>query len=121
MTTVIFDKQAIAGIQWKALKCLGMTGKVLQGEIRNAMVIPRDMGNLQNEAFHVDTSTERQGYVRMSFNAPYARRLYFHPEYNFRTDQNPNAEGLWLRHWMKGGDKEKRPAEIFGGLLKKQL
>ena len=119
--TVILDKSAIKGIEQKAYKCLGKTAKVLQDDIRQAMVIPRDTGNLQNEAFHVDTTTEQKGYVRMSFNAPYARRLYYHPEYNFRTDQNPNAQGLWLRHWQKKGKHEKRPQEILSEFLKREL
>ena len=121
MSEVILDKSAIQGIERKCLRCLGKTAKVLQGEIRNSMVVPRDTGHLQNEAFHVDTTTEMQGYVRMSFNTPYARRLYFHPEYNFRTDQNPSAQGLWLRHWQKGGDRENRPKEIFEALVKMEL
>lgn len=119
--TVILDKSAIKGIEQKAYSCLGKTAKVLQDEIRQEMVVPRDTGNLQNEAFHVDTSTEQKGYVRLSFNAPYARRLYYHPEYNFRTDQNPNAQGLWLRHWQKKGKHAKRPKEIFESLLKMKL
>ena len=121
MTQVILDREAIRSVERKAYKCLGLTAKVLQDEIRQAQVIPRDVGTLQGEAFVVDTSTEQKGYVRMSFNTPYARRLYFHPEYNFRHDQNPNAQGLWLRSWQKGGKKEKRPADIFEKLLKKEL
>ena len=67
MTQVILDKSAIKGIEQKAYKCLGMTAILLQGEIRNEMVIPRAGGNLQGEAFHVDTTTEQKGYVRMEF------------------------------------------------------
>lgn len=26
----------------------------------------------------------------------YARRLYYNPQFNFRTDVNPNARGLWF-------------------------
>lgn len=119
--TVILDKSAIKGIEQKAYKCLGKTAKVLQDDIRQAMVVPRDTGNLQNEAFHVDTTTEQKGYVRLSFNAPYARRLYYHPEYNFRTDKNPDAQGLWLRHWQAKGKYAKRPQEILSEFLKREL
>lgn len=121
MTQVILDKIAIKAVEKKAYKCLGMTAKILQDDIRQAQVIPRDTGVLQNEGFFVDTSTENKGYVRMKFQTPYARRLYFHPEYKFRTDKNPNAQGLWLRHWQKGGKYQKRPQQIFELLLKKEL
>ena len=121
MTQVILDRAAIKDVEKKAYKCLGMTGKVLQDEIRQAQVVPRDTGNLQNESFVVDTTTEQKGYVRLRFTAPYSRRLYFHPEYNFRTDENPHAQGLWLRHWQKGGQYEKRPAEILHDLIKRYV
>ena len=120
-TQVILDHAAIKGIEKKAYKCLGLTAKVLQDDIREAQVVPRDKGTLQGEGFKVDTSTEAQGYVRLRFTPPYSRRLYFHPEYNFRTDENPHAQGLWLRHWQKGGQYEKRPAEIFEKLLKRYV
>lgn len=130
--TVILDKSAIKGIEQKAYKCLGKTAKTLQDEIREAQVIPRMDGNLSGEAFHVDTTTEQKGYVRMSFNAPYARRLYYHPEYHFHKepwtdakgnnhDGNPNAQGLWLRHWQKKGKYAKRPQEILSEFLKREL
>lgn len=118
---VVLSQAAIKGIEQKALKCLGMTAKVLQDDIRQAQVVPRDTGNLQGEAFTVDTSREQNGIVSMRFATPYARRLYYHPEYNFKTDENPFAQGLWLRHWLKGGSYEDRPAEIFTKLLKGSL
>lgn len=128
---VILDKSAINGIERKALKCLGKTAKVLQDDIREAQVIPRMTGTLNNEGFAVDTSTENKGYVRMRFTPPYSRRLYYHPEYNFHTsswsdgkrtyDGNPHAQGKWLRHWLKGGKWAKRPAEIFEAFLKKEI
>lgn len=118
---VVLDHAAIKGIEQKALQCLGLTAKVLQDDIRQAQVIPRDTGNLQGEAFSVDTTREQNGVVAMRFMTPYARRLYFHPEYNFQTDENPFAQGLWLQHWLKGGQYADRPQEIFGELLQRSL
>ena len=129
---VILNKAAIKNIEQKAYKCLGETAKVLQDEIREAGVIPRMDNHLAGEKFIVDTSTEGKGYVRMRFEGPYARRLYFHPEYNFHKspwtgpdgrshDGNPNAQGEWLKPWLKGGKYQKRPREIFAALLKGQL
>jgi hypothetical protein len=31
---------------------------------------------------------------------PYARRLYFHPEYNFRKSNNANAGGKWFEGFL---------------------
>lgn len=30
------------------------------------------------------------------WDTPYARKLYYNPQYNFSTDQNPHAQGLWF-------------------------
>jgi hypothetical protein len=30
------------------------------------------------------------------WDTPYAHRLYWHPEYNFSLDRNPNARGKWF-------------------------
>lgn len=118
---VVFNPRKLKEVDEKVYKALGLTAKVLQDEVRQAQIVPRYTGNLQNEGFFVDPKTASKGYVRMQFTPPYARRLYFHPEYRFRTDKNPNAQGLWMRPWQKGGAKEKRPAQIFEGLLKREL
>lgn len=47
------------------------------------------------------------------WQTPYARRLYYNPQYNFSTDVNPNARGLWFEHskserkddWIKLADE----------------
>ena len=37
---------------------------------------------------------------------PYARRMYFHPEYNFQTKENANARGNWYEPWISGKEKD---------------
>ena len=118
---VTINWSAVKSIEAKADKALVATADILRDDMRQAMVIPRDTGNLQNESFYTDSSQASKGLVRLVHNAPYARRLYFHPEYNFRKDKNPNAQGLWFRPWMKLGAKEKRAQEIFEACLKKVL
>ena len=53
---------------------------------------------------------------------PYARRLYYHPEYHFNKEHNPNAGGKWLAPWLKGGktplgEVEKTYGKIYGMML----
>lgn len=52
---------------------------------------------------------------------PYARRLYYHPEYNFQTVNNPNAQGRWLDHWLPGGQHESFAADTFADALARRL
>lgn len=35
-----------------------------------------------------------KGYI--TWNEPYARKLYYNPQYNFSKDTNPQAGGLWF-------------------------
>ena len=44
--------------------------------------------------------------VRVVFDTPYARRLYWHPEYNFRKDKNPNAQGKWMESYLTGENQQ---------------
>lgn len=36
------------------------------------------------------------GSGMITWQTPYARRLYYNPQYDFSTDKNPNAGGLWF-------------------------
>lgn len=37
----------------------------------------------------------RIGEGLIAWQTPYARRLYYNPQFNFSKDENPNAQGLW--------------------------
>lgn len=54
--------------------------------------VPKDTGNL--EASGVAHSRIGDGHIE--WNTPYARKLYYNPQYNFSEDTNPNAQGLWF-------------------------
>lgn len=36
------------------------------------------------------------GKGRLVWQTPYAKKLYYNPQYNFSEDKNPNAQGLWF-------------------------
>ncbi len=38
------------------------------------------------------------GSGKIKWNTPYARRLYYHPEYNFSQEHNAHAGGYWFEH-----------------------
>lgn len=123
-----FDMKGVNLVDKRMKDTLASATYVLQDEIREAQVIPRMDGTLSGEAFTVHDYSRRK-YMLMTFATPYARRLYYHPEYNFHKepwvdkqgrshDGNPNAQGKWMRHWIKGGKYENRLSEIFERLLK---
>lgn len=98
---------------------LEQTAEALHTEVVQAQVVPRDQGTLQNEAFFVDNHDVIQGSVSLVHSTPYARRLYYHPEYKFQTHENPNAKGKWLEDWLPGGKEQDFVQETFAGIYKK--
>ena len=70
-------------------------------------------GTLQNESTFVDMSNSSNGTVTIVSSAPYARRLYFHPEYHFDKGENPNAGGMWYKDWLLGGKKQDFAPDTF--------
>ena len=83
------------GAQFTAL---AQTGDATLTELRDRGVMPFDTGNLQNDSTFVDDS--EKGRVSIVSSTPYARRLYFHPEYNFRRGNNSRAGGKWFDSFL---------------------
>ena len=101
------------------VKAMEMTAEALHTEVVQAQVIPRTTGNLQNESMFLDCTQSHQGVVTLASTAPYARRLYFHPEYHFKKDENPNARGEWYEDWLPGGKNADFCAEAFKRLYRR--
>lgn len=110
---VTINKSKLAKLSKAAITALEKTGEALHTEVVQAQVMPRDTGTLQNEKTFVDCSKSEQGKVALITEGPYARRLYYHPEFNFNTFENPNAKGKWLEDWVKGGKNEKFIPDTF--------
>ena len=86
-------------------KALEMTADAVLSDIKTSAVVPKDTSMLEDSAF-VDKSELMNSIARIVFDTPYARRLYWHPEYNFRKDKNPNAKGKWMDDYLYGEKKE---------------
>ena len=81
---------------------LEQTAEALHTEVVQAEIMPRDTGAMQNESTFVDCSRSSDGWVTIATSTPYARRLYFHAEYNFQTYENAFAQGKWYEPWIDG-------------------
>ena len=99
------------------VQALEITAGLLHSEVVQAQVMPWDTGQLQRESTFVDYSQSKSGTASLISQTPYARRLYFHPEYNFRTTHNPNAQGKWLEPWING-DKKDFCKDTFSAIYK---
>lgn len=82
------------------------TGEALKGDLIQSQTMPFKTGALQNRSTFTDTSNANAGVVKVISDTPYARRLYFHPEYNFNRNINPNAGGMWFEPYINGEKKD---------------
>lgn len=118
-STVKMNVPRIKQLTKAAAVALEMTGEALHAEVAQAQVMPFDKGGLQGEGTFVDYGASGQGKVTLVSSTPYARRLYYHPEYNFQTDENPNAKGNWYEDWEPGGSKADFAPKAFKRFYKK--
>ena len=86
---------ALDNAQYEAL---AMTADATLTELRDRQTMPFDTGNLQNDSTFVDDS--QRDKVSIVSSTPYARRLYFHPEYNYRRGDNASAGGKWFDSFL---------------------
>lgn len=95
------------------ITALEQTAEALHTEVVQTQVFPRDTGALQNESTFLDRSESENGKVSIVSSTPYARRLYFHPEYHFQTEANPHARGKWYEDWLPGGKEANFAPDTF--------
>lgn len=97
---------------------LGQTADAILTDLKDSQTMPFDTGNLQNDSTFLDDSQKEQGKVSIVSSTPYARRLYYHPEYNFRTTNNRNASGKWFEPYISG-NKSDFAVKAFRELFKR--
>ncbi|WP_244832956.1 minor capsid protein [Clostridium sp. BJN0001] len=79
-----------------------MTVEAVLTDIVTSAVVPKDTGTLEESGF-----TDIKNMIgKIIFDTPYARRLYWHPEFNFRHDKNVNAQGKWMETYIDGPKKQ---------------
>lgn len=101
------------------IEALEKTAEAIHTDVIQAQRMPWATGHLQNEATSVDYQDSRKGTVTIVSATPYARRLYFHPEYHFNVDENPNAGGEWYKDYFPGGRKEDFAQKAFATFFRR--
>lgn len=115
-----FNDSKLKQINEAAIESLVLTGEALLGDLRNSQTMPFDTGHLQNQATTLDSSDKNNGKVNIISDTPYARRLYFHPEFNFKKDNNPNAGGMWFEPYINGNKKD-YAKKVFARFLRERI
>lgn len=107
VTEVRINSRVVKSMENAAFKAAQTAIEDTLTEIRNAQVMPFDTGDMQNKQTFTDVR-KNGNYIdaMIIVDAPQARRLYYHPEYNFQTVNNPNAGAGWFEMWGEGGKYE---------------
>lgn len=104
---------AIKQLESAKKKAFDATVEAVLADIKTSGVVPKDTGALEDSGYTL--IEDMVAYI--IFDTPYARRLYWHPEFNFRTDKNVNAQGLWMQAYIDG-EKNSFVKDTYGKFLK---
>lgn len=118
-STIKLNLTKLSHLSKAQITALEQTAEALHTEVVQAQVMPFDTGNLQNESTFVDNSNSTFGMARIISATPYARRLYFHPEYDYQKWENAFAGGEWYEPWLKGGLYEDFAQEAYAKLYRR--
>lgn len=106
------DKQAIKNIENAAKAAASEAMEKLRKDLLDSETMPFDTGDMQNNQTFVSVEGEEtingeDTYsVSLVTGSPQARRLYYHPEYQFQQGHNDNAGALWLEPYINGDKKD---------------
>lgn len=114
-TKVTYNTANIRRIEADAQLALIKTADAIKTDLQQSQTMPFESGQLQNRSTFVDSSKASSGKASVISDTPYARRLYFHPEYHFSTKENPDAGGAWFEPYISGAKKDyaKKVFEVF--------
>lgn len=113
--TVELNMANINAIEKKFQRAIRFTAEEVKEDLKQSQTIPFGEddpekhykgGNLQNDQTFVDTSKLANNEVYIVSDTPYARRLYFHPEFDFYKGKNPNAGAKWFKPYISGNKKK---------------
>ena len=101
--------------------------EVTYSDLVKSKTMPFDNGIMQNNQTHVkldnvDLSGDGKICIALTTDAIQARRLYYHPEYNFKQSEGANGTrgAKWLEPYINGDKKDFVKTE-FAKALEKRL
>lgn len=121
MSNIEFNNNTLNKLKNAQPKALHKTGQAVLTDIVQRQVMPFDTGEMQNNRTTVDASELNRGIVVIKTTAPQARRLYYHPEYNFQKGKNGNAGGRWFDDYKTDGQRAKFVQNTFTELMRREI
>ena len=119
--TINFNDDALNRLADASVRALAKTGQVVLTDIVQSATMPFETGEMQNNRTFVDMKNIGKGEVAIRTTAPQARRLYYHPEYNFQQGKNANAGGRWFDPYLPDGKKGDFIQKTYSKLMRREL
>lgn len=116
-----FNDRTFKKIVTAADRALAKTGEAVLTDLIQSGTMPFDTGEMQNNRTFVDMKNINKGDVVIRTNSPQARRLYYHPEYNFQKGKNANAGGRWFDPYLPNGKKGGFAQKAFATLMRREM
>lgn len=117
---VKLNQKAISYVNKILTDSLVETADAIKSDLIQGQTMPYDTGELQNRSTFISDKKKNSGKVSIISDTPYARRLYFHPEYNFKQDKNSDAGAMWFHPYIDG-NKSSFARKSFAKLVRGKL
>lgn len=121
MVEIKIDTAALAAISAAAVRAAALAMEAVKTDLVSSQTVPFDTGTMQGSIFADQFRDGDIIHTTLQTDGPQARRLYFHPEYNFQRGNNPNAGAAWYAPYLPGGRKEHLLAESFAKIWGENL
>lgn len=116
------DMEALAKISAAARAAALETAEAVKTDIIASQTMPRDTSTMEGTLDVKDQFCDSDTvHTILQTDGPQARRLYFHPEYNFQKVNNPNAGAGWYEPYTEGGSKAEFVPETFAAKMKEHM
>lgn len=102
--SVEVNQKAVRKFQLAQEKAAELTAHAILTDIVARKVVPRDRGDLEDDAF---VKKHKNFVYHIVYDKPYARRWYFNLEgATFQTTKNKAAQDHWMDYYLDGEGKQ---------------
>lgn len=118
---VELDLVALGKVSEAAKAAALVTMEAVKTDIIASQTMPFDQGTMQGSLHTEQFEDGDTAHTVLQTDGPQARRLYFHPEYNFQKVNNPNAGAAWYKPYTEGGAKANFVSETMAAKMKEKM
>ena len=109
-------QEAKRQVMAQAREAFWQTAQEVRADLQASGTMPFESGHLQNEATYVCMARKKQDVAAIVSDTVYARRKFFHPEFNFNRTVNRAAGGRWFDAYTVGS-KRNMARDVFASRI----